>query len=69
MAAGRAAITALDEAVLQCLAPDGVFVSRGREITGHDALRNWYLGNMRRNAFSYHIPYLCLVEIEPARSG
>lgn len=54
------------EAVLQCFAPDGVFVSRGREIVGHDALRAWYLGNMRRNAFSHHIPHLCVVEIESA---
>jgi uncharacterized protein (TIGR02246 family) len=50
------------EAVLQCFAPDGVFISRGREITGHDALREWYLSNMRRNAFSHHIPHLCVVD-------
>jgi hypothetical protein len=30
-----------DIEVLQCFAPDGVFVSRGWEIVGYDALRDW----------------------------
>jgi len=52
------------DALIQCFAPNGTFVSGGREITGHAALREWYLGNMRRNTFSHHIPHSCVTQLE-----
>jgi hypothetical protein len=52
------------DALLECFSPDGTFISGGRRITGHDALREWYLGNMRRYAFSHHIPHSHVIAIE-----
>ncbi|MFD4351247.1 nuclear transport factor 2 family protein [Nocardia sp. NPDC058518] len=44
------------DALMECFAPDATFVSQGKEYTGHDALREWFGVNMKRNAFSLHIP-------------
>ncbi|MHB8695353.1 MAG: nuclear transport factor 2 family protein [Solirubrobacteraceae bacterium] len=52
------------EPLLQTFAPDGTFVSGGREITGHDALREWYTGTMRKWAFSHHIPHSHVITLE-----
>jgi hypothetical protein len=57
------------DALMECFAPDGTFVSGGREITGHEALREWYLGNMRRNTFSHHIPHSCVIQLDSATTA
>ena len=50
------------DALMQCFAPDGAFVHDGQPIRGREALRDYYLGNMRRNAFSHHIPHSHVIE-------
>jgi len=52
------------DALMSCFAPDGTFVNDGQPISGHHALREYYLGNMRRNAFSLHIPHSHVVAFE-----
>ena len=51
------------EPLLDTFAPDGVFVSSGRPIKGHDELREWYTGTMRKYAFSHHIPHSHVVTL------
>jgi hypothetical protein len=50
------------DALMECFAPDGAFIHDGEPIRGREALREYYLGNMRRNAFSHHIPHSHLIE-------
>jgi uncharacterized protein (TIGR02246 family) len=52
------------ESLLRCFAPDGTFVHDGQPVTGHKNLREYYLGNMRRNRFSLHIPNSHVLRVE-----
>jgi len=54
------------EPLLQTFALGGIFISRGRHITGHDALREWYRGTMRANRFSHHIPHAHVIDLKSA---
>ena len=57
------------DALMSCFAPDGTFASHGQPICGHDALRKYYLGNMRRTVFSLHTPHSHVVTFEsPAKA-
>ena len=51
------------DALMECFAPDGVFMHDGEPIRGRKALREYYLGNMRRNAFSHHIPHSHVIQL------
>ena len=50
------------DALIECFAPDGAFIHEGQPISGRDALREYYLGNMRKSVFSHHIPHSHVIE-------
>jgi hypothetical protein len=57
------------ESLLDCYAPDGTFMHGATPVSGHAALREYYLANMRRNAFSLHIPHSHVISLESPTEG
>jgi SnoaL-like domain len=53
----------LDTAVV-CFASDGVFVRRGRPVTGHDELREFYRASMLRYGLTVHTPHGIVTAID-----
>jgi hypothetical protein len=57
------------DGLMRCFAPDGAFIHDGEPIRGRDALREYYLGNMRRHAFSHHIPHSHVIDFRDETSA
>jgi uncharacterized protein (TIGR02246 family) len=45
------------DGLMDCFADDATFLNDGVPFSGKAALREFYLGNMRRHAYSIHIPH------------
>jgi uncharacterized protein (TIGR02246 family) len=58
------------ERVLDCFAPDGSFTRAGNKVTGHQALRPFYVGMMDRYVTTLHTPHSHVVWIDgPGQAG
>ncbi|RFU19147.1 nuclear transport factor 2 family protein [Geodermatophilus marinus] len=79
--AARAAITDLNalymmavddhdiEGVLACFAPDGSFTRLGGTVSGHAALRDFYVGMMDRYVTTLHVPNSHVVRVGDENSA
>src|ERR1700753_2174520 len=52
------------DTVVACFASDGVFVRRGRAVTGHDELREFYRASMLRYGLTVHTPHGIVTAID-----